>query len=54
MSPQTTLLLSQLRNTVIKIGIANVTKQQGSADCGVYSIALVTDIANGRNPCFHI
>ena len=36
------------------IGFANVSKQSGSKDCGLFSVAYITDIAFGLDPSFQV
>ena len=46
-------MLSQLIHTdkpSFNVKIASVSKQSGSADCGLYAIAYITSIAFGLNP----
>ena len=50
---QTKLLLVELVHST-KSTLANVKKQSGSKDCGLFSVAFVTDIAFGMNPSFQI
>ena len=54
---QTKLLLAELvhsTKSTFTVGLANVKKQSGSKDCGLFSVAFVTDIAFGTNPSFQI
>ena len=41
-------LISPLKS--IRIKVINVALQKGSADCGLYAIAMVTSIANNKEP----
>ena len=53
LSTGTKLVLSQLIHTdkpSFNVKIASVSKQSGSADCGLYAIAYITSIAFGLNP----
>ena len=34
--------------------VANVAKQSGTLDCGVYAIAFITHIANGLDPSLYV
>lgn len=54
---QTKLILAKLVNInkpVCSVGVANVAKQSGSYDCGLFSVAFIMDIVSGRNPCFQV
>ena len=56
-SKDTEILLAKLINTdksAITVKMANVTKQSGSSDCGLYAIAYITHIAFGLNPSLHV
>ena len=49
----TRLLLSQLvftKNKYFTVGIANVNKQSGDNDCGLFAAAYITSIAHGQDP----
>ena len=50
----TKLLLSQLncvtKNKYFTVGIANVNKQSGDNDCGLFAAAYITSIAHGQDP----
>ena len=53
LSTGTKLVLSQLIHTdkpYFNVKIASVSKQSGSADCGLYAIAYITSIVFGLNP----
>lgn len=53
LSSDTEMLLAQLVHTdksVVSVSIANVTKQSGSSDCGLFATAYITHIAFGLNP----
>ena len=57
MNHQTKLLLSELVHCTSKtftVGFSNVYKQSGSADCGLFSIAYITDLAFGKDPSLHV
>lgn len=50
-------LLAKLVHTSkpeFSVGVANVSKQSGAYDCGLFAIAFITDIVFGRNPCFQV
>ena len=49
----TRLLLSQLvftKNKYFTVGIANVNKQSGDNDCGLFAATYITSIAHGQDP----
>ena len=51
------ILLAELLYTnrpEFTIGLANVSKQLGSSDCGLFSVAYITDIAFGLDPSHHV
>ena len=53
LSPDTKFLIAKLINTdkpAVSVNIANVTKQSGTADCGLCAVAYTTHIAFGQNP----
>ena len=57
LSTETKLLLSQLVHTdkpAFTVKVASVTKQSGSADCGVFAIAYITSIAFGLDPAQYV
>lgn len=54
LSSDTETLLARLVHTdksVVSVNIANVTKQSGSSDCGLFAVAYITHIAFGLNSC---
>ena len=53
LSPSTQALLAKLVHTdkpTFTVKLANVTKQSGASDCGLYAIAYLIHIASGLNP----
>ena len=57
LSPDTEILLAQLVNTnkpIVFVNMSNLTKQSGSADCGLFAVAYITHIAFGLNPCLYV
>lgn len=57
MNHQTKLLLSELVHTskpAFTVGFANLYKQSGTADCGLFAVAYCTDLAFGKEPCHYI
>ena len=57
MSQSTARILAKMIKTCqpyFTVRVANVAKQSGTRDCGVYAIAFITHIANGLDPSLYV
>ena len=57
LNEKTKMLLSQLMHTNypnFAVQIANVTKQSGGSECGLYALAYVTHLAFGLDPSLFV